>query len=494
MYIEIDRSSKTPVYKQIRNEIKRKIIKGELSAEQKLPSIRTLAEAIGVHRNTVAKSYGELESEGLICCIQGVECKVSSDCIEKYNKISSTVNCNKKVNWLSLIKEEYLDMKVAFDDLFQRAKSEDIISMGSGIASPDIYNEKHISEVFASIVNEKKIQDTRVPYKGDKLLRKSIISFLATKGIRTSMSNIQIMPGINQALDFVFSLILSSGDAVIIEEPVSPDVYRLLEFCGAKIHTISFDEKGIDCNALEILVKKIKPKFIFVSAGYQNPTGNSLSFDTRKKIAFISNRYRVPIVELDESSELGFDTERVSPIKLFDVADNIIYIYSFHLTFIPGESLAFIVADKEVIKRISYLISIRVIYVNSITQKLIGKYISCGKYNTALCELREMYKRKRDIVCAELEKMEPLGVKFFKPKGGVYVWCKLPLKIDSKYFVNELYKAGVALLPGYVFFPLQDGGRDCIRICYSFESEERLQKGMDIFRRMIESIVRKGDK
>ena len=104
------------------------------------------------------------------------------------------------------------------------------------------------------------------------------------------MSNIQIMPGINQALDFVFSLMLSSGDTVIMEEPVSPDVYRLVEFLGVKIRTIPFDDEGIDCNALEILIKKSNPKFIFISAGYQNPTGNSMPLKTRKKIALISNK------------------------------------------------------------------------------------------------------------------------------------------------------------------------------------------------------------
>ena len=44
---------------------------------------------------------------------------------------------------------------------------------------------------------------------------------------------------------------------------------------------------------------------------------------------------------------------------------------------------------------------------------------------------------------------------------------------------------GVALLPGYVFFPMQDGGRDYIRICYSFESDERLAIGMRIIKKML---------
>ena len=45
---------------------------------------------------------------------------------------------------------------------------------------------------------------------------------------------------------------------------------------------------------------------------------------------------------------------------------------------------------------------------------------------------------------------------------------------------------GLILIPGYVFYPFKNGGRDRVRINYSYESEERLLRGMDIFRAALE--------
>ena len=81
--------------------------------------------------------------------------------------------------------------------------------------------------------------------------------------------------------------------------------------------------------------------------------------------------------------------------------------------------------------------------------------------------------------------MEPLGVRYQRPRGGVYIWCRLPDGIDSKDFIRQAYQNGLALLPGYVFYPFKNGGRDHIRINYSFESEERLCEGLAILKSLL---------
>lgn len=491
MNISIDRNSKVPVYLQVTDGIKKLILSGELAAGQKLPSIRVMADILHLHRNTVAKVYSELEAEGLIVCTPGRSCKVRDDepgepGISPENEIKR----KKKVNWLAEINDEYLDMKVTFDDLYQRVRRSDGISMASGIASPDIYDKSVIVETFSSIIfDEEEIQDPRSPYKGDEALRQSLIPFLARKGIHASIGNIQIMPGLNQALNFVIALLVQKEDIVIAEEPVVPDLYRMLELAGADIHLAPVDEDGMDCIALEKMIRQLRPKLIFLSSSYNNPTGNILPLARRKKIVDLSNQYRIPILEEDAASELTFRGPKLSPIKAFDTEENVIYLYSFYLTFIPGQALSFIVADKEVIKRLSYLISVRTIHVNRISQKLMEKYLSNGNYYTTLEKLRASYERKQEIVCSALDEMKPLGVTYRKPDGGVYIWCRLPAGVDSKVFVNTACRKGVTVIPGHVFYPRQDGGREYIRICYSFETEERLKEGMKILQEAIKLVL-----
>lgn len=66
MLLHLDFSLDTPIYQQIRNEIVRGIAAGKLPAGTQMPSIRTLAETLGVNMMTVNKAYALLKQEGFL--------------------------------------------------------------------------------------------------------------------------------------------------------------------------------------------------------------------------------------------------------------------------------------------------------------------------------------------------------------------------------------------------------------------------------------------
>jgi GntR family transcriptional regulator len=71
MNIIISNSSDEPIYQQIVKQIKNLIIKGELSENEMLPSIRTLAKELQISVITTKRAYQELENEGYIVTVQG---------------------------------------------------------------------------------------------------------------------------------------------------------------------------------------------------------------------------------------------------------------------------------------------------------------------------------------------------------------------------------------------------------------------------------------
>lgn len=71
MKLMINHSSMQPIYDQIAQQIKGKIMKGELQADTALPSVRTLAKELKVSALTVKKSYDTLEQEGFINTVHG---------------------------------------------------------------------------------------------------------------------------------------------------------------------------------------------------------------------------------------------------------------------------------------------------------------------------------------------------------------------------------------------------------------------------------------
>ncbi|MDD4377990.1 MAG: aminotransferase class I/II-fold pyridoxal phosphate-dependent enzyme, partial [Eubacteriales bacterium] len=161
-----------------------------------------------------------------------------------------------------------------------------------------------------------------------------------------------------------------------------------------------------------------------------------------------------------------------------DRSKNVIYIYSFALTFIPGFSMAFVVAPEKLIKCLSYMVSIRIMSLDWITQKLLAKYITDGRYYENVKQISALNKEKRDLMCSYLDKLAEIGVSYKKPRGGVYIWCTLPDKIDNKEVVSEALKRGISIIPGDVFYPDKNGGQNNIRLNYSYETKERIRLGM----------------
>lgn len=72
MKIIIKNGSAVPIYEQIKNAIRDEILKGNLKAGEKLPSVRAMARELSISILTVKKAYDELETEGFIESRQGL--------------------------------------------------------------------------------------------------------------------------------------------------------------------------------------------------------------------------------------------------------------------------------------------------------------------------------------------------------------------------------------------------------------------------------------
>ncbi len=516
LVIQIDKNKPTPIYWQIVKQIKRRIAEGSLQAGAILPSERQLAKELDVHRNTVIKAFSELKHQGFLQSKQGRGYRVSphikdnyaskthfsdeknvGDLIMKEGRWKGSGNLpshgdgGRPVNWIHSIKDPFLDLGNRFDDIFQDFSSAGKISMAAGIPL-SLYSKKEIiadiEDIFKRDVSSSYYFS---PYRGDLQLRRSIQSFLKLKGIDASLSQIQILSESNQAIDFIISTLLVPGDKVIVEEPISPDVHRALALAGCKAITVPIDDEGIICENIETIIEQSKPRFIYVNSSYQDPTGICLSNRRRSMLIEISERYGIPIIEDDAASELGFEGNMPVTIKSMDRGNNVIYIYSFALTFIPGMSMAFVVAAPVLIKALEKLVSLRLMSLEWMSQKLIARALEDGRYIQKTREEAIQNKRKMQVVIDALDEMKELGVTYIKPKGGVYLWCNLPSHIDGRVFTERAYLRGLAITPGYLFYPKNSGGKNQVRIAFAYEDDENLKRGMEIFKVVLEHMCKK---
>jgi GntR family transcriptional regulator len=79
MYITVDETDPRPIYRQIADEIKALIARGELAEGAPLLSVRELAANLGLNLNTIATAYRELQAEGLVAIRHGTGATVASN-------------------------------------------------------------------------------------------------------------------------------------------------------------------------------------------------------------------------------------------------------------------------------------------------------------------------------------------------------------------------------------------------------------------------------
>lgn len=77
--IKLDMQNRKPIYEQLKEQILRLTMLGILSADEKLPSVRSLARDVGINPNTVQKAYQELERDGIIYTVGGKGSFVAGD-------------------------------------------------------------------------------------------------------------------------------------------------------------------------------------------------------------------------------------------------------------------------------------------------------------------------------------------------------------------------------------------------------------------------------
>ena len=491
MKIEINRKDKTPVYIQIAGQIKSMLHTGEITDGYVLPSERVLAAELGVHRNTVTRAYGELKGEGLLDSSQGSCYRVrfrggrgvgASDGTGEPDKEGAEPDRRKAVSWEAVMRREYDDFISDFDDLYSQSFNPGFISFAGGVAAREPYPPEEIADVFEELVRSSGDKAYfYVPYQGDPELIKEIVKYMASIGIRTRSSNIQIFSENNQALDFILQLMLEPGDGVIVDEVMASDVYRTIELAGGKLITVPADEEGMICDNLDKVIETSRPKFIYVDSSFNNPTGVMLSLERRRKLLELSYKYRIPIIEDDESSEIYYSERPLPSIKSMDHGDNVIYMYSFSLDMVPGIGVSFVVADRKIIRQFSNMVSLRIVNPDWAGQMVMLQYMKSGVFAERLADFRTICKGKRDLMCSRLAELaEKYGLKYNVPDGGVYLWVRLPEGMDSRRLLRRAQKRGLTFMPGYVFFPKKNMGARYLRLNFSYPTEDEIERGMDI--------------
>ena len=308
-------------------------------------------------------------------------------------------------------------------------------------------------------------------------LREFVKSKAELRGIDCSTDDILITAGSGQAIDLINAVMLEVGDTVILEEFSYGGAINKLKREGQKIVGAPLDEDGIKIDALANILndlkgKNVTPKYIYTIPTIQNPTGSIMPLERRRQLLAVAKEYGVPIFEDECYADLIWGGTKAPPAIYSLDRDHVIHIGSFSKTLSPALRLGYAIADWGFMSR---MIACRSDSgCGALEQMVVAEYFS-QNFGEHVDELSETLKGKLDTMVEALEREFGTAVEPWTPKGGIFLWMKLPDEVDIMKLVKPAADAGIALNPGPEWAVDGADSRSRLRLCFALTSKEEIR-------------------
>jgi 2-aminoadipate transaminase len=243
------------------------------------------------------------------------------------------------------------------------------------------------------------------------------------------------------------------------------------------------NDEGIDTDSLRRNLKRLHrtgiiPKFIYTVPTFQNPSGETMSLSHRKELLDIASEYDFLIIEDDPYGELIFEGSSIQPIKSYDTKGRVVYISTFSKILAPGFRIGWIIASKVILDKFIQGKQAADLCTNVFSQYVAYEYIKGGYLDKHVERIKELYKRKRDVMLEALKEYFPSEVKWTMPKGGMFIWITLPKSIDTRLMFQKAIAKKVAYVVGEAFYP-EGGDYNSMRLNFSYSEDELIKEGIE---------------
>jgi len=372
-------------------------------------------------------------------------------------------------------------------ELLKTSNLPGVISFAGGYPSPSVFPIERIREAIDKVMAES--WDQALQYsvtEGYLPLREMICQRSKRYGIKIHPDNVLITNGSQQALDLIGKIFIDPGDKLLVESPTYLGAIQAWKSYGAEFVSVDTDEDGMIPESLESKIH-VRPKLLYLLPNFQNPMGSTLSADRRQRILEIAHKYEIPIIEDDPYGQLRFEGEHIPPAVAFDARlrgndtddyqGNVIYMSTFSKILAPGFRLAWVIAPKEIIRKLVQAKQGTDLHTATFSQMIVDEVCKDNFLDKHIPVIRALYHKRRDLMMEMIDEMFPAEVTYVRPKGGLFLWIQAPKEIDTQKLFPLAVEKKVAYVPGGPFHP-NGGGQNTMRLNFSFATEDEIRTGI----------------
>ena len=366
------------------------------------------------------------------------------------------------------------------------SRTGDLISFAAGYPDPVGFPWDEFREIANELLSGKDGSVLQYgPTRGYRPLLESILGVLDGRGIKADLSEVMTTSGSQQGLDLIARVLIAPGDAVLVEVPTYTGAIAAFRNAQCRLVGVRQDADGINLEELDAACLRERAAgnrvtLLYLVPNFQNPAGILLSLGKRARLLEWAEQRDILIVEDDPYGELYFedvaDVGATRPLKADDRRGRVIYLSTFSKTLAPGFRVAWVAAPAPIVERFDTAKQSMDLMCGILDQRVVQESIVRGVLERQAAPLRQLYRVRRDVMEQALREQLGGRLTWIAPKGGFFLWAKLPDGYECEPLLARALEQGVIFVIGSAFC-VDGSGRDRVRLSFSWPSPERIRDG-----------------
>ena len=349
--------------------------------------------------------------------------------------------------------------------------TDKIISFKRGVPPTESFPNEELIECTRQVINE---HSAKILQYGSAAGYEPLREYIARQ-YSVDVEQVVIGQGSLQLLDLLCRVSITEGDSVFVEQPTYDRTLTIYKRAKADLRGFGFTAGQINIEDVkESLEKGPIPKYFYVIADFQNPSGCVMGIEERQALTSLARRYGFMIIEDNPYRRLRY--EGIPLPSLFEISpDVVIHMSSYSKLVSPGLRIGYMILPKNLAEKLIQYAEDTYVCPSFLNQAVVFEFIKRGMLEKQLNYLIRLYRpRLRAILSAMDSRLSGFG-EWVKPQGGFYVGLTLNNNINMLN-LNDASVSGLALSDGRGFF--LSGGSHFIRLPYCALTEDEITMGI----------------